>query len=338
VDRKLPPLQVSPDRVIRTVTGLRPYRASGFVVRSERLAGKTVVHNYGHGGAGITLSWGTAELAVEEALKAAATRAAVLGCGAVGLAAARLLQQKGVRVTIYARELPPGTTSDTAGALWFPTGVYEPGAAEPAFEAQFQRACRISHRWFRELAGEAYGVRWIETFFLHPERPASDDEGLIGGAELYPGLRVLPADGRFTGYAFAQRFHTFMIEPGPYLAALLRDFQHAGGEVVVRDLKDTEAIAALPQPLVLNCTGLGAKALFGDKELTPIKGQTLLLRPQPEIDYAYVALGDFLYMFPRKEGIVLGGTYQRGITTTEPEVGETKRILLGHGGIAAGRL
>ena len=48
-----------PDRVIRTVAGLRPYRAAGFVVRAEALGDKTLVHNYGHGGAGITLSWGT---------------------------------------------------------------------------------------------------------------------------------------------------------------------------------------------------------------------------------------------------------------------------------------
>jgi len=54
----LPPVRVAADRVIRTVAGLRPYRASGFVVRGDALGDKKVVHNYGHGGAGITLSWG----------------------------------------------------------------------------------------------------------------------------------------------------------------------------------------------------------------------------------------------------------------------------------------
>src|SRR5688572_13861490 len=58
-------VNVSPSRVIRTVVGLRPYRPSGFVVRSERINNKTIIHNYGHGGAGITLSWGTAKLAVD---------------------------------------------------------------------------------------------------------------------------------------------------------------------------------------------------------------------------------------------------------------------------------
>jgi glycine/D-amino acid oxidase-like deaminating enzyme len=77
--------------VIRTVVGLRPYRPSGFVVRREAIQEKTIVHNYGHGGGGITLSWGTAHLAVEQALPTGAMRMAVLGSGAVGLATARLL-------------------------------------------------------------------------------------------------------------------------------------------------------------------------------------------------------------------------------------------------------
>ncbi|HWM27715.1 MAG TPA: hypothetical protein VNQ14_04605, partial [Woeseiaceae bacterium] len=41
-------VNVSEDRVIRTVTGLRPFRSSGFVVRAEKLGDKTVIHNYGH--------------------------------------------------------------------------------------------------------------------------------------------------------------------------------------------------------------------------------------------------------------------------------------------------
>src|SRR5262249_45686446 len=92
--RRFAKVDVAWDRIIRTVVGLRRFRPSGFVVQAEKLGSKTVVHNYGHGGAGITLSWGTAHLAVEEATKTRATRYAVIGCGAVGLATARLLQRR----------------------------------------------------------------------------------------------------------------------------------------------------------------------------------------------------------------------------------------------------
>src|SRR5918996_1062254 len=85
----LAPVQVSWDRVIRTTVGLRPRRDSGFVLKAEQLDAKTVIHNYGHGGAGMSLSWGTGAIAADMALEHLERRAAVIGCGVVGLTAAR---------------------------------------------------------------------------------------------------------------------------------------------------------------------------------------------------------------------------------------------------------
>ena len=76
-----------------------------------------------------------------------------------------------------------------------------------------------------------------------------------------------------------------LIEPPRYLNAMLRDVQIAGGRVVVRELKSKQEIAALPEPVVINCTGLGSRELMGDEQLIPIKGQLSVLLPQPEIDY-----------------------------------------------------
>jgi D-amino-acid oxidase len=66
----------------------------------------------------------------------------------------------------------------------------------------------------------------------------------------------------------------------------------------------------------VNCTGLGARSLFSDTELMPIKGQLTFLLPQPEVNYAVIA-GD-LYMFPRRDGIVLGGAHVRGDWSLDP--------------------
>src|SRR5919106_4863100 len=98
----LPPVDVSADRVIRTIAGLRPYRASGFVVRREPLGDKALVHNYGHGGAGITLSWGTSRLAADLGLPGHQGPVAVIGAGVMGLTTALLVQEAGFPVTIYA--------------------------------------------------------------------------------------------------------------------------------------------------------------------------------------------------------------------------------------------
>ena len=94
----LAPVLVSPEREIRTVVGLRPFRPSGFVVKAEKLGEKLVIHTYGHGGAGITLSWGTSQLATALLPGEPVSSVAVLGCGAVGLATARLFVSEGASV------------------------------------------------------------------------------------------------------------------------------------------------------------------------------------------------------------------------------------------------
>jgi glycine/D-amino acid oxidase-like deaminating enzyme len=109
---------------------------------------------------------------------------------------------------------------------------------------------------------------------------------------------------------------------------LIRDFELAGGRIVVRAFAGPAELSLLPDPVVVNCTGLGARELFGDRELTPIKGQLTVLLPQPEVDYA--VLTSDLYMFPRRDGILLGGTHERGVETLEPNLEAEQRILSGH--------
>jgi glycine/D-amino acid oxidase-like deaminating enzyme len=325
--RTLFPVKVSRERLIRTIVGLRPYRPEGFLVEAQKLGEKVLVHNYGHGGAGITLSWGSAQLAIELARSAGQNKCAVIGCGVIGLSTARLFQRSGGSVTIYAKDLPPETTSNIAGGFWFPTSVYEGPRASPKFLQQFKDACRIANRAFQLLAGPEYGVRWIDTFELLNGEVAFSNE-MPGGSELYPDNHVLEDAKRYFGIKSVRQFSTMLIEPHTYLNALLRDFYIAGGKVVVRELQNREEIAQLPETLIFNCTGLGAKKLVEDQSLTPVRGQLEVLLPQPEIDYCYV--GGSGYMFPRRDGIVLGGTFDRDVWSLEPDPDTVTRILENH--------
>ncbi len=101
----------------------------------------------------------------------------------------------------------------------------------------------------------------------------------------------------------------------------------------MRDFSSREEIFGLDEPVILNCTWLGAKALFGDEDLTPIKGQLIVLLPQPEIDYVMAQGG--LYMFPRADGILLGGTFEGGVWDLEPDQEAFQRVLAGHDQIFA---
>ncbi len=327
---RLPKVRVSPDRVIRTVVGLRPYRPAGFRVEREDLGGgRLLVHNYGHGGGGVTLSWGSASLAVEELLgdEPPPARAAVIGCGAVGLATARLLQRRGVAVTIYARDLPPNTTSNVACAQWSPFSVSDARVATDEFQLRFQRAARIAYRIFQDMVGTRYGVRWL------PNYPVSDAP--FGGsatpdplADLYPESREFAPGTHPFPARYAREYQSMMIEPPVYLQAVLDDFLLAGGSLRIRAFGALDELTTLPERRIVNCTGMGARALTGDDGMVPLKGQLTVLLPQPEIRYITLAGG--LYMMPRADGILLGGTRERDVWSLQPNREAEERILAGH--------
>ena len=324
--RRFAKVKVSPDRVIRTTVGLRPFRTSGFLVRGERFGDKTVIHNYGHGSNGMSMSWGTGHLAMEEALKTEETTAAVVGCGAVGLATARLLQRQGLSVTIYAKDVPPRTTSNMSAA-WFSPGLGgDPDKRTPEYVRQQGRAARLAHRYFQDLVSDHYGVRWIERYALS-ESPLEAPEGGNPLGDLTPeNVLLTPGEHPFPR-PYVRRFWTMLIEPTIYLDAVLRDVFLAGGHLVVREFDSLESLLALPESLIVNCTGLGAKTLFGDEELIPIKGQLTVLLPQPEVDYIMGTEG--LSIIPRRDGVALGQTWERGEGSLEPSPTEMQRVLDG---------
>jgi D-amino-acid oxidase len=327
--RRLARVRAEEDRLIRSVAGLRPYRPSGFVVRTEKLDDRLIVHNYGHGGGGITLSFGCALLAAELAQESLERSCAVLGCGALGLTTARVLQDRGFSVTIYARELPPDTTSNVAGGQWGPFTVFDATRATPQFRQQFERAVRIAHRRFQALPGPRYGVRWIEHYSLSATPPTIQQNPLSDVLEI--DSEVLdPRESPFD-YPYVRRFHSMLIETSTFLDALSEDLYVRGGRIVVRDFRETRQLLDLPERLIVNCTGLGSRDLFGDRELTPLRGQLAVLLPQPEIDY--IVLQGASYMFPRTDGILLGGTREPDVWSSQPEPRAISGIIAAHAAI-----
>jgi D-amino-acid oxidase len=308
----LAPVIADQSRIIRTVAGLRPYRREGFVVRQEQLGEKRLVHNYGHGGAGITLSWGTSKLAAELGLQGHSGPVAVLGSGAVGLANARLVQEAGFPVTIYTAALPPDTTSNIAGGQFHPVYAFAESAVAADFMSQFTRALDYSWRRFQIMVGEDYGIRWLPTY-VETDSPEAKTI-----ATFPPINRMLTAAENPFPWKGTLRYDTMYVETGRYLRQMIRDVQIAGGKIEVRKFATPADIAALPESLVFNCTGLGSRDLFGDQDLRPARGQLAILEPQPEVQYAFT--GGPGYMFPRPDGIILGGTFEldQWDTTTDP--------------------
>ena len=330
----LTPVDVSFDRIIRTTVGLRPHRPSGFVVRGESLGDKLLIHNYGHGGAGMSLSWGTAHLAAGIAMSRSERRAAVIGCGVAGLTTARVLQRRGFDVTIYAMSLPPDTTSNMSWASFTPlSGLVAADRRTAEWDAQFRQAAEIAYRELQLLAGRGVGVSWVDEYSL------TDNAGAGGGsvesgrttaeggatpllsAQLSLGRAVLGPGQHPFATRYARRRPTLKFEPTIYLDALLRDVILFGGRIVVRVFASPGELALLDETIVVNCTGLGSSKLFGDSELLPVKGQLVVLVPQTEVNYILAG------MLPRTDGIVLGHTMERGVWSLDVNDAERTRVI-----------
>src|SRR5262245_32828776 len=246
--KSLPRVDIAADRVTRRIAGLRPFRPSGFVVRAERLGEKTVIHNYGHGGCGVSLSWGTADMAARLALETPHRQAAVIGCGAVGLATARLLQDRGFEVAIYAKELPPDTTSNVAAALFGVTSLVDDAHQTGEVVGRIKQAARFAHRYHQNFVGDRYGVRWIR-FFLIGDEPQDQPWDFAITPELYPLTPLEPGDNPFPR-KYASSFPGIFIETNIYLPQMLADFLLAGGKLHVQAYADPRQLARAPPPLI----------------------------------------------------------------------------------------
>ena len=318
----LPPVLADESRLIRAVAGLRPYRRQGFVVRAESLGDKRLVHNYGHGGGGITLSWGSSKLATELGLQGHSGPVALIGSGVMGLSTARLVQEAGFPVTIYTAALPPDTTSNIAGGQFHPAYAFSDSAVTPEFMTQFTRALDYSWRRFQIMVGDDYGIRWLPTYV----ETDSPEARLL---ETFPPIdRMLTRAEHPFPWSGTLRYDTMYVETGKYLRQMIRDVEIAGGKIEVRKFATPADIGALPETLLFNCTGLGSRELFNDQELRPARGQLAILEPQSEVQYAFT--GGPGYMFPRPDGIILGGTFELDQWDATPDPATIQRIVAAH--------
>jgi glycine/D-amino acid oxidase-like deaminating enzyme len=253
----------------------------------------------------------------------------VIGAGIMGLTTARLVQEAGFPVTIYTAALPPDTTSNIAGGQWSPFGHYRDSAVTPAWRAQFMSALDYSWRRFQIMVGEDYGVRWVTTYTQDggpdPSNPLE---------KYHPdGRSLTPAEHPFP-IAQLARFETMYVETGRFLRELAKGRSACRRPHRRSPFRAPAELAVLPERLIFNCTGLGSHQLFGDTELTPIRGQLAILLPQPEVRYAFT--GQAGYMFPRPDGILLGGTFERGEWSAEPQPADIDRIIASHARLFGG--
>jgi D-amino-acid oxidase len=245
---------------------------------------------------------------------------AIVGAGVSGLTCAVLLAERGYRTAIFAKQIGPGTTSAAAAAIWYP---YDAGPPDRTVAWALK-----TYRTLLDLARDAgSGVSIIElrTFSRAGEIEIPEWAPPLGGRRL---RSEIPA-------AFVSGFglNVPLMDTTIYLDYLARRFADAGGEIhpnrCVAKLEDVNPAF----DLVINCAGIGARALVQDSDLEPHRGQIAIV---PRIDLPYaVVCNDFplMYAIPRTKDCVFGGTNQLSDDcTVDPSatvriVAECSRVL-----------
>jgi D-amino-acid oxidase len=312
----LSPVRAQVDRIFRVTVCLRPFRAAGPRLDVERVGEKIVVHNYGHGGSGWSLSWGSSSVAVEKALAGGERDIAVIGCGALGLTSAILLQQAGARVTIYAKERPPEVRSARATGTWSPDSrIALTNSAGSDFPALWERMCRKSFHTYESYLGMAGNpVEWTDRYTLsdgNAERQAggSRDETPEFAyyqdrvADLTPRSQNLPPGTHPFPTRYASRNSSLTFNIAGYSRQLMTDFLITGGKIETVEFHSPSEFNRLTQKVAINCTGYGARELWKDESIIPVRGQIAWLIPQPEVNYGVIY--DNVYILGRRDGIVV---------------------------------
>ena len=308
------PIRADLDRIFRITVCLRPFRAAGPRQDVERVGNKVVIHNYGHGGSGWSLSWGSADVVTRRALEASPglQECAVLGCGALGLTAALTAQRMGLKVTIYARERPPYVRSSRATGSWTPDSrIALTSAVAPDFALAWEKMARVSFAMYQSYLGAAgTPIEWTDRYSLR-DQPAGPvhtrlhDFAEYGDriADLTPDSQQMPPGTTPFPTPYVRRDTSLTFNVASYSRQLVEEFQIAGGRIETREFHAPPDLAALPQSTILNCTGYGARSLWADESIIPVRGQIAWLIPQEGVNYGIQYRG--LNVLARRDGIVI---------------------------------
>jgi hypothetical protein len=316
---QLAPIRAHADRVFDITVCTRPFRAQGPRLDTETIGDALIVHNYGHGGSGWSLSWGSSTIAVQKAMANSPREVAVVGCGALGLTSAILAQRAGAKVTIYARDLFPQVRSARATGSWTPDSrVALTGAAGPAFGALWEQMARTSWKTYRDYLGlPGAPVVFTDRYNLHRDRlapppPAAPDapkplDFAEYGGRYAPEIRspsedLAPGSTPFD-WPSVSRSTELMFNLRSYGHLLMTDFLAAGGQFVRTEFHEPGELARLPQKVVINCPGYAARDWWKDQSVVPVRGQIGWLIPQAEVNYGLYYNG--VSVLSRTDGILL---------------------------------
>lgn len=302
----------SRDEIIGTTVGIRPFRKSGVRIEAEKIKDKLIVHNYGYGGSGLTLSFGGSKQVLEilEEQNILPQPIAVLGSGVIGLATAYDLLEKGYQVHLYSDNWSPNLTSNVAAGIWTPLN----------YPADLPIEKKNHHQLLQDLAES----RFLKSTGSHPE---------FSGVKMmnYYAVKSETDQKPSQGKEVDLHFDNGMIKKGLQTYRIAIDGQlfmedlfskvKNGAQLHQKHFENLDEILNLKEEVIINCLSLGSRELFNDQDFIPARGQMLYFKPQ-EIDYFLFQRTSephyFFFIYPWSDRLILGGIQE--ICEEEPVI------------------
>jgi D-amino-acid oxidase len=226
------------------------------------------------------------------------TDVVIVGAGVIGLTTGVRLAEKGLRVRVLASGRHEHTNSYAAGAIFDPTMARHERRA----------AWAASTRQELERLAKDDTVPWVRLLRgVEASRTALSSIPDLLPADSTPCAPTeLPA-----GFASGWSYRVPLVDMPHYLRWLEQRLAAAGGEITLRRLTTLDE-AFGEGPVVVNCTGFGARELVPDDEVQPIRGQLVVLR-NPGLHEFFVEHAPDMedsgstYLLPHADVLLLGG-------------------------------
>lgn len=330
-----PPL-LAPEYIQEQIICIRAHRERIFNVSVQNQNGKFLIHNYGQGGAGWTFLFGCVNEAIAQFEKIntlpKTTAIAIIGAGCYGLLTAIILAQKQYNIRIVAQEIDNLPSSKAAG-FFFPRPrkcanqeeirIYNTLGIKSFSE--YMQIIKGKHPFIQEgpkLISAYYGIDIDPGFAPYCTQ------------KLMPEPKPVIIDFGNTKNFHAMEYQSVFIDATKMMHELKRCVIDLGIPIIQSHITD---FANLDEPIIFNCSNLGAFQLTNDPRLLPVQGHLITLKNQQPLDYMLHSKviqksprgydrDELIYYAPKGNGI-LGITFIRNENRLDANLHEFDRLL-----------
>ena len=242
---------------------------------------------------------------------------AIIGAGISGMSTAYLLKDKGYNITIYAKAFSPNITSNKAAAFWFPYHIRN--------DQRGIEWCNTSYNYYKTFTAIPEAGISMQHLIKVLRENVEDREPIWIDFMPAGSLRVMDETELQPGVARGYDITVPLIETQIFLPYLQQQLKHSGVTFIEKEVDDLNEFAN-SYDIVVNCSALGSRKLCNDEALIPVRGQVALLSPKDGMNL-YIDNEKPMYVVPRKDAIIVGGTYEERVETDTTEPQTIERLL-----------